>query len=84
MMALRAAQLIVPAQRSQQVAETTATEFDPPLTGIHANESGNVIGQLVNDTADRTFVVAQGQTYPYRFKSVAATNAVAFVGLWEV
>lgn len=83
-MVLRAAQLIIPAQRSQQVSASEATTFDPPLTGIHANASGDVIGQLVNDTVDRTFVVAQGQTYPYRFKSVTALNAVDFVALWEV
>ncbi len=45
--------------------------------GFHATTAGNVVGQLMGDSADRTFGVVAGAIYPYRFKSVTQTGTTA-------
>lgn len=46
--------------------------FSPPTRGIHCNVGGDVVGQLEQDTADGTFTLVAGATYPYHFKSITS------------
>ncbi len=46
--------------------------FNPPTRGIHCNVAGDVVGQLEGDSADGTFTLVAGATYPYCFKSISS------------
>jgi hypothetical protein len=53
-------------------ALTTSTSIVPPTRGIHCNVGGDVVGQLEEDSADGTFTLVAGSTYPYAFKSISS------------
>jgi len=74
-----------PAASSQALAATTALDLSSTgaAAGFHANGTGNFVGRLVGDAADRTFSVIEGVTYPYRVEEVDATSAVAIVLLFN-
>ena len=79
----RAEKRVLSAVRSQTVGAATAVTFSEPTAAIHANASGNLIGTLAGDTSTTTFVVVQGVTYPYSFRSVDLTSAVQIVALFN-
>lgn len=54
----------------------SAQTFDPPTRGIHVNATGNIIGKLEEDSADRTFSgLIAGMQYSYHFKSITSATA---------
>ena len=79
----RAEKRVLSAVRSQTVAASTAVTFAEPTAAIHANASGNLIATLAGDTSTTTFVVVQGVTYPYSFRSIDVTSAVQIVALFN-
>lgn len=82
--ARRAESKVLSAKSATLVPATTAADFsDDPTAAVHANSSGNLIGTLVGDSSTTTFVVVQGVTYPYSFRSIDATSAVQIVALFN-
>lgn len=79
----RSEKRVLSAVRSQLVPASTAVTFSEPTAAIHANASGNLIGTLAGDTSTTTFVVVQGVTYPYSFRSIDITSAVQIVALFN-
>lgn len=45
--------------------------------GIFVGSDGNIVGQLEQDTEDRTFAVKGGIPYPFKFKSINETGTTA-------
>lgn len=66
-----------PAARSTVVGATTASGPHTDVIGLIAHAAGNFVGQLSGDSANRTIVMAAGQFYPIRVKSIDATSAIA-------
>lgn len=81
--ARRAESKVLSASRSQTVPASTAVVFTEAAVGIHANQSGNLIGTLAGDSTTTTYVVVQGAWYPYAFESIDATSAVQVVALFN-
>ena len=82
--ARRAETKVQSAKFAQTVPASAAADFtDDPTAAVHANSSGNLIGTLVGDSSTTTFVVVQGVTYPYSFRSIDATSAVQIVALFN-
>lgn len=82
--ARRAESKVLSARSAQAVAAGSAADFsDNPTVAIHANQSGNLTGTLVDDSAPVTVVVVQGMVYPYSFQSISSSSAVAVVALFN-
>ena len=46
--------------------------------GVYISSAGNIVGRLVDDTADQTFTgLLAGQTYPFSFVIIRKTNTTA-------
>jgi hypothetical protein len=58
------------------VSSTDQTPTDLP-NGFHCSAAGDVVGQLDQDQADRTFTLLAGVCYPYRFRIVRKTGTTA-------
>jgi hypothetical protein len=57
----------------------TATTFDD-ARGVYIVGAGNIIGKLLEDTADRTFSgLVAGTVYPFAIKSITSATATGFV-----
>lgn len=65
------------ARKSDPVVFASGT-YTPPFqpTGIVATGAGDVVGKLLEDSADRTFGVTAG-TNPLRFKSITESGTTA-------
>jgi hypothetical protein len=59
------------------------TPDDVP-NGFHCNTSGDLVGQLHGDTADRTFAMLAGVYYPYRFTVVRDTSTADGLFLYTI
>ena len=80
-MGRRHEQLQGPYNRSTVVAATTARDVvsadGEASHALVANETGNFVGQLLEDTADRTIAMVAGHEYKIRVKEIDATSAIA-------
>jgi hypothetical protein len=57
-----------------------AQTLDPTGRGVHVTGDGNIIGKLIEDTADRTFSgLIAGSVYPYCFKSITSATATGLI-----
>jgi len=74
--------LMTPAGSSENVAATTAKTVTGECVGLLANADGNFVGQLVGDSANRSFTLAAGAVYPFRVASIDATSAIAVTLLY--
>ncbi len=69
-----------PARRSTPIVPGDGT-LDPAPKAILVGTAGNVVGQLLDDTADRTFPLGTGY-HPLRFKIIRASSTAAnMIGL---
>jgi hypothetical protein len=70
--------LNIGAVRSTAIA--AATTYDPTGRGVYITGAGNIVGKLLEDTADRTFAgLVAGQQYALCFKSITSATATGFV-----
>lgn len=65
-----------PAEISTPVVPNDSTELNPIPKAILVGTAGVVVGQLLGDTADRTFKLAAGY-HPLRFRLIKATGTTA-------
>lgn len=65
-----------PATRSTPVTPHDVNPVDPAPKAIFVGTAGNVVGQLLEDTVDRTFKLPAGY-HPLRFKLIKATGTTA-------
>lgn len=68
-----------PARNSYSVTPHDSNEigtYEPK--GVWVGSGGTIVGQLIGDTADRTFVnVANGTFLPFKFRLIKATGTTA-------
>ena len=58
----------------------SATTYDPTGRGIYVTGAGEIVGKLLEDSADRTFSgLIVGTIYPLCFKSITSATATGFV-----
>lgn len=71
-----------PATRSTPITPHDTAVIDPVPKGVLIGTGGVIVGQLRDDTADRSFTLAAGY-HPLRFKLIKAadTTASGIVGL---
>jgi hypothetical protein len=54
---------------------TSDTAVQPAGRGIFVGTGGTIVGQLIEDTSDRTFKnLVSGQDYPLRFKFIKTAS----------
>lgn len=75
--------LTAPAERSFIITPHDTDELSTIPRAVHVGTSGDIVGRLKGDAADRTFKVVAGMVYSYRFQYIRATGttAGALVGL---
>lgn len=79
----RAEQRLLPATRGQAVGATTLTTFTRPTSAVFTMGAGSLIGTLANDSSPTTFTVVASQLLDLSFASIAVTNGVAIVALFN-
>lgn len=67
---------ILPSSRSEPVTPHNSNTFAVPK-GIYVGVSGDIVGRLDGDTADRTFKAVPVGVWPLRFKLIKATGTTA-------
>jgi hypothetical protein len=67
-----------PARASFAVTPNDSTELAVIPRAVYVGNGGNIVGQLVGDNADRTFIgVPNGAILPFRFKLIKSTSTTA-------